>query len=126
MTRIRILLVGLPPLLRDILGEAFARESDVDVVTSDAPHADLPSLVRVTRPDVIMTTASTVDASVTSDLRRIVPLAVVVAIASKGDRATLFRAGAEPLEIADLSLEVLLRAIRDHFIVNDKTRLPLA
>jgi chemotaxis response regulator CheB len=125
MTRIRILLVGLPPLLRDILGEAFARETDVEVVASDATRADMESLVRETRPDVIVTSAAAVDATAAGEIRRILPLALVVAVAANGDRATLY-GGHAPLEITDLSIDLLLRTIRAHCAVKDSTRLPPA
>ena len=125
MTRIRILLVGLPPLLRDILGEAFARETDVEVVASDATRADMDSLVRETRPDVIVTGVAAVDATVASEIRRIAPSALVIAVAVNGDRATLY-SGNDPLEITDLSIDLLLRTIRAHCAVKDSTRLPPA
>ena len=125
MTRIRILLVGLPPLLRDILGEAFAREMDVDVVASDATRADMESLVRETRPDVVVSGVAAVDGTAAGEIRRIAPSALVIAIAVNGDRATLY-SGSTPLEITDLSINLLLRTIRAHCAEKDNTRLPPA
>ena len=125
MTRIRILLVGLPPLLRDILGEAFARETDVDVVASDATRADMESLVRETRPDVVVSGVAAVDATTAGVIRRITPSALVIAIAVNGDRATLY-GGDSPLEITDLSIDLLLRTVRAHCAEKDNTRLPPA
>jgi len=125
MTRIRILLVGLPPLLRDILGEAFARETDVDVVASDATRADMESLVRETRPDVVVSGVAAVDATTAGVIRRITPSALVIAIAVNGDRATLY-SGSTPLEITDLSISLLLWTIRAHCAEKDNTRLPPA
>jgi len=125
MTRIRILLVGLPPLLRDILGEAFARETDVDVVASDATRADMESLARETHPDVVVSGVAAVDATTAGVIRRITPSALVIAIAVNGDRATLY-GGDSPLEITDLSIDLLLRTIRAHCAEKDNTRLPPA
>jgi chemotaxis response regulator CheB len=125
MTRIRILLVGLPPLLSDILGEAFARETDVEVVASDAPRADMESLVRETRPDVVVSGVAAIDATAAGEIRRIAPSALVIAIAVNGDRATLY-GGSTPLEITDLSINLLLRTIRAHCAEKDNTRLPPA
>jgi len=123
--RIRILLVGLPPLLRDILGEAFARETDVEVVASDATRADMESLVRETRPEVVVTSGTASNATVVADIRRLVPSALVIAVSANGDRATAY-AGGDPLEITDLSIDLLLRTIRAHCAAKDSTRLPPA
>ena len=125
MTRIRILLVGLPPLLSDILGEAFARETDVEVVASDATRADMESLVRETRPDVVVSSVAAVDATAAGEIRRIAPSALVIAVAVNGDRATLYGRD-NPLEITDLSIALLLRTIRAHCAEKDNTRLPPA
>jgi chemotaxis response regulator CheB len=127
MTRVRILLVGLPALLRDILSESLAREKDVDMLATAANREGINTLVQRARPDVIILGSLGSDAaSVVTGIHEIAPSIMVIAIAPKGDRATVFKPGSAPLEIADVSSDALLQTIRDHRAVNDSTRLPLA
>lgn len=125
MRRIRILLVWLPTLLRDILSDAVARERDVEIVAIAETRAELETLVRRFEPDVVVSGSPGSDAqAVANDVHEIAPSVVVVAIAQKGDRATLFSPGSAPLEIPDISTDVLLKAIRDHSAAKGNTRLP--
>jgi chemotaxis response regulator CheB len=125
MRRIRILLVWLPTLLRDILTDAVAREWDMEIVATAETRVELETLVRRFQPDVVVTGSPGSDAgAVANDVRQIAPSVVVVAIAQKGDRATLFSSGSTPLEIPDVSTDTLLKAIRDHSAANGSTRLP--
>ena len=127
MTRIRILLVWLPTLLRDILSDAVAREPDMEIVATAETEADLESAMGRAQPDVVVTGAHGPEAgAIVSDVRRIAPSVVVVAIAQKGDRATLYSPESPPLEIPDISPGVLLKAIRDHCATKGNTRLPPA
>jgi chemotaxis response regulator CheB len=128
MTRVRILLVGLPALLRDILSESLAREKDVDMLATAANREGLTTLVQRTRPDVLIlgSLGSEAAASVVSGIHQVTPSILVIAISPKSDRATVFKPGSAPLEIADVSSDALLQTIRDHRAVNDSTRLPLA
>lgn len=114
MKRIRILIIGLPALLSDIVGEAFAREADIEVISIAAPPAEATALARTMRPDVIVTSLNASGASDFADqIRRGGSSIVVVAIAPSGDRATLFADGRPPLEISDISTGALLAAIRN-------------
>ncbi len=127
MRRIRLLLVWLPTLLRDILSDAAARAQDVEIVATAESRAELETAVRRFQPDVVITGTPGPDANaVARDIHRIAPSVVVVAIAQKGDRATLFSTGGNPLEIADVSTDSLLTAIRDHWATKGNTRLPPA
>ncbi len=127
MRRIRLLLVWLPTLLRDILSDAVARAQDVEIVATAESRAELETAVRRFQPDVVITGTPGPDANaVAGDIHRIAPSVVVVAIAQKGDRATLFSTGGDPLEIADVSTDSLLTAIRDHWATKGNTRLPPA
>jgi len=127
MTRVRILLVGLPALLSDILSEALAREKDVEMLATAANREDLETLVRRARPDVIILGQAGSDAAaLAGGITQFAPSAAVIAIPPKGDRATLYKRGMDPLEIPDVSTDALLRVIRDHCAVNDTTRLPPA
>ena len=127
MTRIRILLVWLPALLRDILSDAMAREPDMEIVATAETQADLQTAMGRFEPDVVVTGTQGPEAgAIVSDVHRIAPSVVVVAIAQKGDRATLYSPGSGPLEIPDISPAVLLKVIRDHCATKGNTRLPPA
>jgi DNA-binding NarL/FixJ family response regulator len=127
MRRIRILLVWLPTLLRDILSDAVAREPDMEIVATAETRVELETAVRRYQPDVVVTGSPGTDAgAVASDIRQMAPSVVLVAIGQKGDRATLYSPGSDPLEIPDISTDVLLKAIRDHCATKGNTRLPPA
>jgi len=127
MRHIRLLLVWLPTLLRDILSDAVARAQDMEIVATAESRADLETAVRRFQPDVVVSGTPRSDATaIAGDIRRIAPSVVVVAIAQQGERATLFGPGSGPLEIADVSTDSLLNAIRDHWAAKGNTRLPPA
>jgi chemotaxis response regulator CheB len=127
MTRIRILLVALPRLLRDLLGDALASEPDMEILSSDARRAELEGLVRELRPDVVVIGAARDAASaMLTDLRRAAPSIAVLAIAAKGDRATFFTAQGTLVELDDVSMTAIVKAIHDHAAVNGNTKFPPA
>lgn len=127
MKRIRILLVWLPTLLRDILSDAVAREPDMEIVATAETRVELETAVRRFQPDVVITGSPGTDAgAAASDIRQMAPSVVLVAIAQKADRATLYSPGSDPLEIPDISTAVMLKAIRDHCATKGNTRLPPA
>jgi DNA-binding NarL/FixJ family response regulator len=102
-----------------------ARERDVEIVAIAETRAELEALVRRFQPDVVVAGSRGSDAqAVANEVQQIAPSVVVVAIAPKGDRASLFSPGSAPLEIPDISTDVLLKAIRDHSAANGNTRLP--
>ena len=127
MRHIRLLLVWLPTLLRDILSDAVARAQDMEIVAIAESRVELETAMHRFQPDVVVAGTTGSDATtIAGDIRQIAPSVVVVAIAQKGDRATLFDAGSGPLEIADVSTDSLLTAIRDHWATKGNTRLPPA
>ena len=127
MRHIRLLLVWLPTLLRDILSDAVARAEDMEIVAIAESRVELETAMRRFQPDVVVAgTPGSDAATIAGDIRQIAPSVVVVAIAQKGDRATLFGPGSGPLEIADVSTDSLLTAIRDHWATKGNTRLPPA
>ena len=127
MTRVRILLVGLPALLRDIVSEALAREKGVEMLAPAENREQLDALVRRTRPDVIILgTAGQDRAALMTTILQAAPSVAVIQIAPKGDRAALYKPGMDPLEIGDVSTDALLEVIRDHCAANDDTTSPSA
>ena len=125
MTPIRILLVDLPTLLRDILAEALASESDMEVVGSALTRAELIPLWRQFTPNVVVVGAERDDAATLAhDLRAAAPAITVVAIAPKGDRAIVFSRHSAPVVLSDVSSTSLIMAIRDYSDVNGSTKFP--
>ena len=53
MSRIRILIGGMPRMLRDILGDAIGAQPDMDLLDS-GDVADLPAAIARHRPDAVI------------------------------------------------------------------------
>jgi DNA-binding NarL/FixJ family response regulator len=104
----RVLLTNMPPLLRDILSEALANESDMAVIGSSR-DADLMARVRLSSPDVVVAQASREAAHATA--RELGPIGFV-AIDPDGRHALVFAGGAEPLLLSDISPTTIISAIR--------------
>ena len=108
----RVLLTKMPPLLKDILSEALASESDMAVV-SGAPRADLLTLVRQLAPDVVVTQAPNDEAA---SLARLVQSGAgsvdLVAINPDGRHALVFGHGETPVVLSDVSPTTIITAIR--------------
>ena len=104
----RVLLTNLPPLLRDVLGEALAGEPDIEVVAG-APGADLLALVRQLSPDVVLVQSTSDDAH---DLARELGMVGLVAIDPESRYALVFARGPEAVLLSDVSPTTLLAAIR--------------
>jgi hypothetical protein len=54
VTSIRVILVGIPQLLADIVEELIARQPDMEIVGSVASSRDLRRAIRRARPDVVL------------------------------------------------------------------------
>jgi len=102
----RVLLTNLPPLLRDILTETLAGESDMSVVGGGV-RGDAESLIGQLSPDVVLIQASRDEAE---RLFRAFG-SVVVAIDPRADRALVFR-DSEPVMLRDVSPTSIVMAIR--------------
>ena len=91
----RVLLTNLPPLLRDLLSEALAGESDMAVVTLS--------------PDVVLTQASSDEAH---DLARELVAVGLIAIDPEARHALVFARGPDPVLLSDVSPTTIIAAIR--------------
>jgi len=108
MDRMRVLLGSLPPLLRDVLSEALAGQSDMSVLVG-APGAVLPTVVHALSPDVVLTQASSEDAH---DLARELGAVGLVAIDPDSRHALVFARGPEAVLLSDVSPTTIISAIR--------------
>ena len=127
MTRIRIILAGLPRLLRDVLGESLALEPDLEIAGSVDRGDEITPFVRQTASHVVVldeALASASGASLAKELRSLTLPVTVIAIGAKGDRAMIFPPNEKPVELLDLSTGTLAQAIRSYAAVKGSTRLP--
>lgn len=116
MTRIRILLADMPRLLHDILHDTLAAQPDMDVVGGAVSRDALRTMLPSTHPDVVAVGVVADDAAALAALARellaLSPESLVVAIAIKGHRATLFDRHARATVLDDVSPSSLVAGIR--------------
>lgn len=113
VNRIRILVVGLPGLLGDIVREMIAPETDIEVVGRLSTTAELGAAVRRTRADLVVLACE--DAEVTGVGKRLLEEhrdLRIVAIVRGGRRGVLISRQHARVLIDDISLQTLLAAIR--------------
>jgi DNA-binding NarL/FixJ family response regulator len=115
---IRLLLVDCQPSIRKGLKMRFALESDLEVVGEACDAAEVISLARVLRPDVILMDVELPGASgiaAIKTLRTATPHSAVVIFTLRDDAATSTRAqaaGAAAFVAKHQTEETLLAAIR--------------
>ncbi|MEP6762806.1 MAG: hypothetical protein ABJB66_00780 [Gemmatimonadaceae bacterium] len=129
MTRIRIILAGLPGLLRDVLGESLAAEPDFEIVGNVDSGVEIAPLARTTASHVVVVgdaPGATTGSLLAQQLRSASMPVTVIAIGAKGDRAVVFPPNEMPVELLDLSTGTLTEAIRSYPAVKGSTRLPPA
>ena len=115
MTRIRILLVGLPPLLRDILGESLGGDSDMEVVGSTDGGAELPAVVQQLTPHLVVLGPGGHDESdAMQEARRVMPSLLILSISGRGEDAVFHGPDQHRLAMRDVSPTALKMAIRDY------------
>jgi DNA-binding NarL/FixJ family response regulator len=108
----RVLLTGLPPLLKDILSEALAGEPDIAIVAA-APGAGLGTLVRALSPDVVLAQAPRdVAADIARDLGSSEPAVGLVAIDPDSRHAYVYGPGEAPVVLSDVSPTTIIMAVR--------------
>lgn len=107
MPPIRVLLVNLPPLLRDILGELLAAEPDVAVTAASGDGLRLPG---GSAPDVVL--CGLEPDSVSARLAEDYPAPDVIVVEGDGDRAWLCRLEPHRTSLGELGPDSLLKAIR--------------
>jgi DNA-binding NarL/FixJ family response regulator len=105
----RVLLTNLPPLLKGILSEALAGESDIAIVGA-TPSGDVASLVRQSAPDILLTQASRDDAARVAQSAG--ATVGVVAIDPDARHALVFAPGEAPIVLADVSPTTIIMAMR--------------
>ena len=111
--RIRILLVEMPHMLRDIVGNILGVEPDLSVVANDVEAHALVERVERERPDVVVLCedpASTL--SLCEELLGRFPRMTVVALEERGQRASIYMMRPARIRVAEVSRTQLVTAIR--------------
>jgi chemotaxis response regulator CheB len=113
LERTRIVLVDMPPLLREIVRDTLAREPDLDVVAEHESDVDVRSAVGETDVDFLIvgaeaTTARMGVASVVGAQRGI----RAIEVQSDGKESVLYELRPHRVSLGEMSPETLLRTIR--------------
>jgi len=108
----RIVLVDMPPLLREIVRETLAREPDLDVVAEHEAYVDVARAVEEAEADFVI---------VSSDAAAHTSVAAVVGaergvraleVQSDGKESVLYELRPHRVSLGEISPETLLRTIR--------------
>jgi DNA-binding NarL/FixJ family response regulator len=119
---IRIVLVDMPPLLRDIVRDSVAGERDLDVVADVRGDAALESALDRLRPDLVILGAGApqdVAASLVEGAR----VRRALALDEEG-QGVLYELRPQRVRLGEISKDALLRTIRTVATWEDRCRQP--
>jgi len=117
--RIRVLVFGIPEMLREIVVGLLAREPDFDIITPSSSVAGLSEAVQRYAPDVLVSgvAVATNGANGTySELFSMDRHLKVITVAEDGRQGCLYRLRLERVPLGELSSECLARAVRDPWL----------
>ena len=103
----------MPSLLRDVLGEAVARQPDLRLVPEPIRLPTVGAQVAAWRIDTLVAVSSHVDGRrFATQLGREVPLLTVVIVARDGQAIDVYHPPRAPSTVSDPSLDSFLDALR--------------
>jgi len=113
MARKRILLMGMPRLLMDLVTNMIEDDPDWEVVVSQANLDTLPAEVANAQADIVLigNDDPTIEPSALQLLRER-PLVPVVVLSPRGDSAAVYELWPRRLLLSDLSPHVLLQVLQ--------------
>lgn len=110
---IRVLLVHMPAMLRDILRRAVATQPDMSVVAEVADVEQLHALEAVVAPDIVIIGLDEKDLPPSClHLLELRPNLKILILAAAGRTAILYASGAPAMQVPEVSAEGILQAIR--------------
>jgi DNA-binding NarL/FixJ family response regulator len=111
---VRILLVGLHGLLHDVIRDVLDRTPELTVVAEPCDPAELPDVVRRTGAEVVVCVLDEAAAEQVGE-RVLAPhmRLKLIAIQDDGRQAVLWELRPNRREIGDLSIPLLVDAVRD-------------
>jgi DNA-binding NarL/FixJ family response regulator len=110
--RIRVILIGLTQMLREIVVDAVGRERDLEIVRSYPPAADFTTAVAESKAAVVIAGA---DSSDSATVRRTLwkfPSVKIVSISDDARQIALHELALHRQNLGNLSPERLAAAIR--------------
>jgi DNA-binding NarL/FixJ family response regulator len=110
--RLRIVLIDVPPLLRDIVREALVREPDLDVVAEHEAGVDVREAIEQEGADFVIVGS---DAAADDHVRTVVSASLGVRLLelhSAGSASVLYELRPHRVSLGAISRETLLRTIR--------------
>ena len=110
MERTRILLVELPPMLRDIIAETIAMEPDMEVVAEVPDASSLMSSFERTEVGVVVVGRD--DPSLASMLLAQHPQLKILAVANHGRESSLYEMRPQREPLGEISPQRLVEEIR--------------
>ena len=115
MRRLRVLVVGVPKLLRDVLRRAVSAQPDMVLAEERVARIESISLTRQDGDVVVLLLGGATRASVDERVRGALPPGTVIALYAGGYNATLYRSVLQPaVDLpVDTSVDALLQAIRE-------------
>ncbi len=111
--RTRVVLVGMPLMLRDIVNEVLASEPDLEVVGEFPDATELTAAVEQTDAAVVVAGEAAADLPSIRALLAARPRVSVLAIARNAREGVVYRLTPTRVPIGDVSPETLLQAVRE-------------
>ena len=114
MERIRILLVDMPRMLREIVNQSVSAQPDMEVVAEHAAHASMLSAARRSRANVVIVGDD--GAEIDERCERLAlrhPDVGVLALSVDGRQTVLYELRPYRVPLGELSPQQLVDAIRD-------------
>jgi DNA-binding NarL/FixJ family response regulator len=113
VVRIGILLVEMPRMLLDVIGEVLGVESDIDVVAAGVEAHELMQRVERDHPDVVVLWADVgVPPAQCEELLRRFPWLAVLALENAGQSASVYMMQTMRFRVSEISQGDLVKAIR--------------
>ena len=113
MTTIRILLLGMPTMLRSIIRGITADQPGLEIVGEASQATEWSSLIREARPDVvIMEVTGAAGTDLARELLEEYPRVKVLGLSADGRRGVLHELRPHRVPLGELSPESLIEAIR--------------
>lgn len=110
---IRVLLVDMPQLMRDIIAGVVRAEPDLELVGEIEAAETLPTRARRMRPDLVIAGATPTLASVTRELLADYPRLRIIEVEAEGRRGSLYELSPRRRKLGELSPESLVAVARE-------------
>ena len=110
---IGVLLVEMPRMLHDVVGEILGVEPDMRVVAENVEVGELVERVERERPDVVLLCVeSGSPPAACEELVRRFPRLAVIALENRGERGSIYMMRPTRIRVAEISRRQLVTAIR--------------